>query len=392
MILKGKGIIAYVILGLALWSCGPSRFVTLRKAAGDITARHVSDSRTGIASVVVSKAGKGKVLLSGETTVPEVKEEMVNTILNAGLKVIDSLQVLPAGSVGEKPWGLVSVSVANIRTRPSHAAEMATQAIMGTPVRILKKQDGWLMVQTPDSYLGWTTPSSLQALSKPEFEAWRHSERLIFTGMTGNVLALDDSGQVISDLVAGTIVNTLGESGSVFKVRLPDGREGQTEKTTWAYFSEWRSGAEPDTVNIPATAKRFAGLPYLWGGTSSKALDCSGFTKTVYFLNGILTERDASQQIRNGQVVSPANNFADLIPGDLLFFGNRDPFRVIHVGIWMGDSRVIHASGFVRTDSMDPRSPETSDYLTGTFLGEVRRIIGAPQGKGLIKVKEHPWY
>jgi gamma-D-glutamyl-L-lysine dipeptidyl-peptidase len=225
-----------------------------------------------------------------------------------------------------------------------------------------------------------------------ELQDWRSSERLIFTGLTGNVTDSDHAGKVVSDLVAGVIVNKMGENGAFFTVRLPDGRQGQVEKDGFADFSAWRSEAHPDTINIPETAIRFLGLPYMWGGTSSKTLDCSGFTKTVYFLNGLILERDASQQIRNGQVISPADNFRDLWPGDLLFYGNRDPFRVVHVGIWLGDSKVIHASGTVRVESMNTSRPDTSNYLTDTFLGEVRRITGVSKGKGLVPVTDHPWY
>ena len=60
-------------------------------------------------------------------------------------------------------------------------------------------------------------------------------------------------------------------------------------------------GAKDSPETIVATAYRFFGVPYLWGGTSVKGMDCSGFTKTVYFLNGVLLPRDASQQVARGR-------------------------------------------------------------------------------------------
>lgn len=387
-----KRFLTYVLFVFIISSCGTLKLATLQKSVDEISAEYVPDKRTGISIATVSKAVKGQILLQGETLYPAAKEEMIRLIREAGGEIIDSLQLLPEASVGDKSWGLIAVSVASIRTRPSHPAEMATQAVMGTPVRILKKQHGWFLVQTPDEYLGWTTSSSVQGMTWSALQEWRNSDRLIFKGLTGNVLSNDHSGNAVSDLVAGVIVKKTGETGSAYFVSLPDGRAGQVTKADFADFSEWKAEARPDTLNIPQTALRFLGLPYMWGGTSAKALDCSGYTKTVYFLNGMILERDASQQIRNGHAVNPDGNFRDLQPGDLLFYGNRDPFRVVHVGIWLGDSKVIHASGTVKVESMDTNRPDASKYLTDTFLGEVRRICNAPKGKGLIPVKDHPWY
>ncbi len=76
----------------------------------------------------------------------------------------------------QKTWGVVTVSVANLRAAPDHDAEMVSQAVMGTPLRILKQRGGWLFVQTPDHYLSWTNNSSVAEFTAEEMEAWKQAE------------------------------------------------------------------------------------------------------------------------------------------------------------------------------------------------------------------------
>ena len=123
------------------------------------------------------------------------------------------------------------------------------------------------------------------------------------------------------------------------------------------------------------------GVPYLWGGTSTKGVDCSGFTKTVYSLNGIQLLRNASHQARLGEAVELNPELSNLKKGDLLFFGSaandRRPERVTHVGIYLENKRFIHSSGLVRINSLDPKSP-VYDVRRHKTLIRVRRYL--PQG------------
>lgn len=103
---------------------------------------------------------------------------------------------------------------------------------------------------------------------------------------------------------------------------------------------------------IVATARRFVGLPYRWGGTSVKSgFDCSGLVMAVYHLNGITLPRTSKEQYRVGKSL-PKN---DLSQGDLVFFDITGRNRVSHVGIYVGAGKFIHAPGrgkTIRTDSL----------------------------------------
>jgi len=226
----------------------------------------------------------------------------------------------------EEPYGLVNVSVCNMRPLPAHNTELISQAVMGTPVKILKLQSGWCYIQTPESYEGWVPSQAIQALKLSGFE-------------------------------------------------------------------EWLNETMPTEEHLLECALSFKGIPYLWGGTSSKAFDCSGFVKTVYYMNGLIFLRDASQQFIYGIKISKEGYPDSLRVGDLMFFGYEKDGkeRATHVGMYIDNTEFIHASGMVKINSLDSTRSNFSRGRRGSFLG-ARRIIGAEGEQGLQAVSKHPWY
>ena len=96
----------------------------------------------------------------------------------------DSIRTLPAEDLEGKIYGAISLSVANIRSKPSHSAEMVTQATLGMPLKVYQKDRNWYLIQTPDKYLGWVDSGGVELMDKTLFEAWQSSEKMIYTKIT----------------------------------------------------------------------------------------------------------------------------------------------------------------------------------------------------------------
>jgi cell wall-associated NlpC family hydrolase len=352
------------------------------------------DRRTAVFDVKAEPHGQ-TVVLKGEVHSLQMKSDLLALLRERTPATFeDSIVALPDPRLGDRTSGIVSLSVANIRVKPDHGAEMGTQAILGTPLQILKKRRGWDYVQTPEGYLGWTD-DHVVVTTADEAAAWSAKPKLLVTTIIGFTRERPDrSSQVVSDVVAGSILGLKGESAGFYEVEYPDGRTAFLPRDMAKPYAEWLKDAHDTPESVVSTAKRFMGLPYLWGGTSAKGMDCSGFTKTVYFLNGVLLPRDASQQVRVGELVDTTGGI-DLKPGDLLFFGSRETperrERVTHVAISLGGKRFIHSSTDVHINSLAPSDTDYSKHRDQGFL-RAKRIIGAGVPAGVNRLRDLPYY
>ena len=357
-----------------------------------VKTQFAPDKRVALFDVSAEKS-ENAYILKGESNLPDAVATLKSNLDNAKIEYVDSIQLLPAAKLADKTRGLVTISVANLRSQPKHSAELATQATLGTPVKILKNDGSWLLIQTPDHYLSWVDNGGVEPITEDELEQWNASSKLIYTNINGNSYSEPNAAsQVVSDIVAGGILQILGEEKKFYKVSYPDQRVAFINKNEAELYDSWISKADPSQENLVATSKRLMGLPYLWGGTSPKGVDCSGFTKTIYFLNGIVLPRDASQQIHTGEQIDDKQNFDDLLPGDLLFFGvkatDSTKERVVHVGMWIGNNEFIHSAGRVKISSIDKESPNYDAYNLNRYL-RTKRPLNGPK-EGLINLKSTP--
>ena len=359
-----------------------------------IKSVYVPDKRVAIFNYEI-KVSQNEILITGETTNPKALQIVEDTLKTLSNSVNFSINLLPDTTVAKNPFGIINLSVANIRHKPGHSNELVSQAILGTPVKLLKKKGYWNLIQTPDNYIGWVDGTAVLPLSKIDFNNWVSSKKIIYTKHSGFVYKTDNFNQPISDITAGSLLKLIKSTNKYFTVEFPDKRVGFVPKPDGEEFNLWMDSKDFTKESIIETAMPFLGHPYLWGGTSTKGVDCSGFTKTVYFLNGIVLQRDASQQELYGEAISTENNFEDLQEADLLFFGkaatDSTKMRVTHVGIYAGDLSFIHASGRVFFDSFDPNAENFNEYRKNTLLS-VRRVLNSINNTGIQKITDNSYY
>jgi cell wall-associated NlpC family hydrolase len=266
--------------------------------------------------------------------------------------------------------GIVSIASLDIRRRPDHRAELASQLLLGEIVRLGKlSPDGlWREIENlADGYRGWARRWGLEEGSRVMASRWRARARARIAALFVEARERPGAGALVSPLVWNARVIAGAKRGSHRAVTLPDGRRG------WVPSSALAPGRTPD---LRGRVRDLLGIPYLWGGRTPLGFDCSGFTQQLLSEQGIPIARDADQQHRDAAPLPPGER-----PrlGDLVFFG-RLGRPMGHVGIGLGGGRYAHCRRVVRISSTDPQDPLFDAELAPTVRGWRRPRGRAPRG------------
>lgn len=209
-----------------------------------------------------------------------------------------------------------TVTVAPVRAENSDRAEIVTEILFGESLDILEVDKNWTKIRMHyDGYEGWMDTKQYRIVSDEELA---NRKTTLITEDFASVMTND--GRTL--LSMGSEV----EFPAVASRRSHDLRE-----------------------SIALAAKEFLNVPYLWGGRSFFAVDCSGFVQMVFKIHDQKLPRDTYQQAEIGEVL---NFVEESQPGDLAFFENSEG-KIIHVGIMLDGQKIIHASGKVRIDTLD---------------------------------------
>ncbi|AZA48314.1 hydrolase Nlp/P60 [Chryseobacterium carnipullorum] len=212
--------------------------------------------------------------------------------------------------------GICNVTVAPVRAENSDKAEIVTEMLFGESADILEVNKNWTKIKMHyDGYEGWIDTKQLRLVTEEDL-----ARRKV------TVVTEDFSSVLMKD------GKTLLSMGSEVEFPVVASRRSHDLRES-----------------IALAAKEFLNVPYLWGGKSFFAIDCSGFTQLVYKIHDIKLPRDTYQQAEIGV---PLTFVEESQPGDLAFFENPEG-KIIHVGIMLDNQRIIHASGKVRIDILD---------------------------------------
>ncbi len=212
--------------------------------------------------------------------------------------------------------GICVVTVAPVRAENSDRAEIVTEILFGESADILEVNKNWTKIKMHyDGYEGWMDTKQIKHVTEEH--------------LTNRKVTL------ITENFASIMTN--------------DGRTLLSMGSEVEYTAVASRRSHNLRESIALTAKEFLNVPYLWGGKSFFAVDCSGFVQLVFKIHNIKLPRDTYQQAEVGEVLSFVEESQ---PGDLAFFENSEG-KIIHVGIMLENQKIIHASGKVRIDTLD---------------------------------------
>ena len=254
--------------------------------------------------------------------------------MNAAIPLDDRLPSLQGADL-PYPERLISRSIVPMFAAPDPLSEQVSQAVLGMPVREIGGRGDWRSILTPDGYQGWVASAGL--VEPPRTWGGPFAE---ITDLWANLRARAASNLApITQATLGTRLPVASQSEKWIELLLPDGRHAWTEAHRVQGVGDAPLRPRRPRAVI-ATARRFLGIPYLWGGCSPVGIDCSGFVQLVMRLHGVELQRDAGQQAEQGAPVAEPD------VADLVFFGPADqPDKITHVGMMLDRSRFIHAAG-----------------------------------------------
>jgi len=259
------------------------------------------------------------------------------------------LIALSSSAIAKNGMQVVVVPVANMYSKPTDKADVVSQAIYGSNVKLLEARGEWSKIQTPDHYRGWTPSRYLRIILTGNGYAT--------AGPTVQVESLFANIYAEPDVTKHKPVVTIPFEAKLEVVPDDPKRAGEGHQEshegwlhvrlagmTLAWIQAGDTAADPKPLTILESielAKRFLGVPYLWGGGSSYGYDCSGFTQMLVRARGFNMPRDADQQAAWSGAARVGRK--DLQAGDLLFFGSSGK-DITHTGMYIGAGQFIHDS------------------------------------------------
>lgn len=273
---------------------------------------------------------------------------------------------------------VISVGIADVRRAPDAASELVTQALMNVPALAEKSSGDWTHVTLSD-YVGWIRSDEL---AEPIVKGFCKVDECCGTPLdlvavvaemnTPLYIAANDNEQLETAYLSTTLPLLATTHPQRLQVALPG------ESVAWIAREDVQIRQQKDCYPLQPIsivtryARAFQDVPYLWGGTSRKGIDCSAFVQLCYRMAGYVLPRDADQQ---HDALSQQVEREEMQEGDLIFFGKES---IIHVALALNDKEYIHAEGItygrVVINSFDPMDAHYNARLA-TFVWAIKRVV-----------------
>ena len=248
---------------------------------------------------------------------------------------------------------ICAVPAAAVRKKASHKTEMINQLLFGETMELMKKKKGWFKIRSlPDHYEGWVRSNQVEQIKEKDIQdnSWVAADLF-------NTVIIEETKMCIP---IGSSLPSYEEQGGFIANKI----------YRFAGHCFARNTIKPDEHFIQRLTHPWLNAPYLWGGRTPLGVDCSGFVQLIFKMIGIDLNRDARQQAKQGIEVKDLN---DVKCGDLAFF--NDDEEIVHVGILLNKSVIIHASGKIRIDNIDKKGIKNTDTGKRTHrLKTIRRF------------------
>lgn len=257
-------------------------------------------------------------------------------------------------------YGINLNSILPVRAEASERSEMVTQLLFGEYCEVIEQVDSFTKIKNHiDNYIGWVDQKMITNILPSDYE--RLSNQPIFRTCVPMADTFCMTDKSIYRLSAGSLLPFYNHDNSSFTI---------ADKTFQIHPSFVSYLPTTSKDNIIATAMLFLNTPYLWGGKSMLGIDCSGFVQTVYSICGFNITRDASTQVKEGIHIESLD---EALASDLLFFEKEN--KITHVGIYLGENKLIHASGKVKIETIDSKGIFNEMLNKHTHsLSTIRRI------------------
>jgi len=255
-------------------------------------------------------------------------------------------------------YAICHLSIVPLRDEASHKSEQISQLLYGELCFVIKEEEGWCYVRTDfDNYEGWIDAKQLSPISEATYEETKKILPRYASDMVDYVQISDKEYDLLPICIGATVSNA-PFIGHLFS--------GEVQRKVLR-------------KNVVEIALRYLNTPYLWGGKSPFGIDSSGFVQMVYKLMGIKLPRDMASQ--HEMIENDVPTLEDAEVGDLLFF-NDNKGRIIHVGLLIQPSYIIHAYGKVRVDRITPEGIFDEDIQEITHnLYAIKRILDDDEKK-----------